>query len=118
MKTPSIKKLSEIFGSNAKQAKTILLMTREQLIALPAGAARVAECYHAPTTQDIRMECLNVLGEFHGVEGFDTKQGECLYLNAGDTYTPTLCRLNGSYRVTSWGDIAERHGNVFGSIGV
>jgi hypothetical protein len=109
MKTPSINKLSEIFGEKAKQAKEILLMNREQLIKLPAGAARVDECYHAPTTQDIRMECLNALGDFHGVEGFDTKQGECLYLNAGDTYAPTLVRINGHYRVTSWGDIAESH---------
>ena len=109
MRTPSIKKLSEIFGCKAKQAKNILLMSREQLIGLPAGAARVAECYHPPTTQDIRMECLNDLGGFHGVEGFDTKKGECLYLNAGDTYTPTLCRLAGAYRVISWGDIAEKN---------
>lgn len=107
MRTPSIKKLSEIFGNKAKQAKIILLMNREQLIELPTGAARVAECYNPPSTQDIRMECLNALGEFYGVEGFDTKKGECLYLNAGDTYTPTLCWLAGTYRVTSWGDIAE-----------
>lgn len=109
MKTPSIKKLAEIFGSNAKQAKAILLMSREQLLELPPAIKRVAECYHPPTTQDIRMECLNTLGDFYGVEGFDTKKGECLYLNAGDTYTPTLCRFNGSYRVTAWGDIAEKH---------
>ena len=109
LRSPSIKSLSTIFGDNAKQAKALLLMNREQLIRTAVGAARVAECYHAPTTQDIRMECLNALGDFHGVEGFDTKRGECLYLNAGDTYTPTLVRFNGAYRIASWGDIAERH---------
>jgi hypothetical protein len=109
LRSPSIKSLSTIFGDNAKQAKALLLMSREQLLRTPVGAARVAECYHAPTTQDIRMECLNALGDFHGVEGFDTKRGECLYLNAGDTYTPTLVRFNGAYRIASWGDIAERH---------
>jgi len=112
LRSPSIKSLSTIFGDNAKQAKALLLMSREQLLRTPIGAARVAEFCHAPeylTTQDIRMECLNALGDFHGVEGFDTKRGECLYLNAGDTYTPTLVRFNGAYRIASWGDIAERH---------
>ena len=109
LRSPSIKSLSTIFGDNAKQAKALLLMSREQLIRTTVGAARVAECHHAPTTQDIRMECLNALGDFHGVEGFDTKRGECLYLNAGDTYTPTLVRFNGAYRIASWGDIAERY---------
>ena len=109
LRSPSIQSLRTIFGDNAKQAKALLLMTRAQLLRTPVGAARVAECYHAPTTQDIRMECLNALGDFHGVEGFDTKRGECLYLNAGDTYTPTLVRFNGAYRIASWGDIAERH---------
>jgi len=109
LRSPSIKSLSTIFGDNAKQAKALLLMSREQLLRTPVGAARVAECYHAPTTQDIRMECLNALGHFHGVEGFDTKRGECMYLNAGDTYTPTLVRFNGAYRIACWGDIAARH---------
>jgi hypothetical protein len=55
------------------------------------------------------MECLNALGDFHGVEEFDTRKGLCMYLNAGDTYTPTLIYFDGSYRVKCWGDIAERH---------
>jgi len=109
IRSPSIKALKPIFGDNAMQAKTLLTMTRAQLMQTPVGAARVAECYHAPTTQDIRMECLNALGEFYGVEGFETDKGECLYLNAGDTYTPTLVRFNGAYRVACWGDVAERH---------
>ena len=109
LRSPSIKALRALFGDNAKQAKALLLMNREQLLRTPVGAARVAECYHAPTTQDIRMECLNALGDFHGVEGFDTKRGDCMYLNAGDTYTLTLVRFNGAYRIASWGDIAERH---------
>ena len=111
--TPSIKKLREIFGANAADAKRILQMTRAQLLTLPAGAARERECYNPPQTWDIRMECLNELGDFSGVEGVDiTVQGERVgveYLNAGDTYTPTLVRFNGRYRVSSWGDIAERY---------
>ena len=110
LRSPSIKALQALFGDNAKQAKALLTMNREQLLRTPVGKARAAECYHAPSTQDIRMECLNALGHFHGVEGLDTKKGECLYLNAGDTYTPTLVRFNGAYRITTWGDIVERHG--------
>tara|TARA_R110000868_G_scaffold30712_4_gene113280 strand:+ start:6785 stop:7123 length:339 start_codon:yes stop_codon:yes gene_type:complete len=110
IRSPSIKALKPIFGDNAKQAKALLIMTRAQLMQTPIGAALVAECYHAPSTQDIRMECLNDLGDFDGVEGFETIKGECLYLNAGDTYTPTLVRFNCAYRVACWGDVAERYG--------
>ena len=109
LRSPSIQALRTLFGENAKQAKELLTSSREQLLRTPVGKARAAECYHPPTTQDIRMECLNALGGFHGVEGFDTKRGECMYLNAGDTYTPTLVRFNGAYRIACWGDIAERH---------
>ena len=110
LRSPTIKALRQLFGANAAQAKVLLKMSRDQLLRTPVGAARLAECYHAPTTQDIRMECLNALGGFHGVEGFTTRRGECLYLNAGDTYTPTLVRYGSSYRIGCWGDIAERHG--------
>lgn len=109
LSTPSIKALKLIFGNKAGDAKALLLMTREQLIQTKEGAKRVAECYHPPSTQDIRMECLNALGGFCGVEAFDTKAGECMYLNSGDTYTPTLVRFRRSYRVCCWGDIAERY---------
>jgi len=107
--SPSIKALRAIFGDNAAQAKALLTMARAQLLDTPVGAARLAECFNPPSTQDIRMECLNALGGFHGVESFQTNKGECLYLNAGDTYTPTLVRWNCRYRIACWGDIAERH---------
>lgn len=110
LRSPSISALKTLFGENAPRAKALLRMNRDQLLRTPIGAARAAECYNPPSTQDIRMECLNALGEFYGVECIDTKKGECLYLNAGDTYTPTLVRFNGSYRITTWGDIVERHG--------
>ena len=109
MRTPSIKTLRTIFGDNAKQAKELLTMSRYQLIDTPVGQARYQEFYYRPTTADIRMECLNALGDFHGVEVFDTRKGLCMYLNSGDTYTPTLIYFDGSYRVACWGDIAERH---------
>ena len=110
MRTPSIKTLRRVFGDKAPQAKRILQMDRSQLIELPAGAARVAECYHAPKTYDVRLHCLDALGETFGVESFELKDGRyCDYLNTGGTYTETLLRVHGNYRVTCWGDIAERY---------
>lgn len=110
MRTPSIKTLRRVFGDKASIAKSILQMTRVQLLELPAGAARVAECYHAPKTYDIRLHCLDALGASYGVESFELRNGTyCDYLNTGDTYTPTLLRVNGNYRVACWGDIAERN---------
>ena len=110
MNTPSIKTLRQVFGDKAPMAKTILRMSRAQLLELPAGAARLSECYHAPKTYDIRLHCLDALGETFGVESFQLSDGTyCDYLNNGDTYTPPLLRVHGRYRVCSWGDIAERH---------
>lgn len=107
---PSVRTLRTVFGENAKQARAILEMSRRELEALPAGAARVAECYNPPATSDIRLTCLNALAGTHGVEAFETKRdGYCEYLNAGDTYAPTLVLFRGRYRVATWGDIAERH---------
>jgi hypothetical protein len=107
---PSVKTLRDVFGENAKQARKILEMTRRELEALPAGAARVRECYNPPATSDLRLTCLNELAGTHGVEAFETRHGWCEYLNAGDTYSVTLVRYRGRYRVTTWGDIAERDG--------
>jgi hypothetical protein len=110
MRSPSIKALSTLFGDNAKRAKALLTMNRDQLLATPVGLRRFNECYYPPTVADIRMECLNALGDYYGVEAIETKRGLCMYLNAGDTYTPTLVRWNGAYRIACWGDIVEKHG--------
>jgi hypothetical protein len=96
---PSIKTLSRVF-SDAKQARRILEMGHAELSATDAGAARIAECFHA----------LNAIepGLF-GLESFQTRKGEYVeYLNAGDTYAPTLIYRAGRYFVGCWGDIAER----------
>ena len=109
MITPSIKKLAEVFGDNAKQAKAVLLMTRKELLEHPAASARFAECYRPPQTWDLRMTVLNELAGTYGVEAFETSAGWCEYLNAGDTYAATLVRFKGNYRIACWGDIAERY---------
>jgi hypothetical protein len=116
---PSIRTLRSVFQHRAPEARRILEMTRAELEAHPVGAARVAECYHAPTTRDLRMAALNSLDSgLYGVEGFviGRRNGDAdtvWYLNAGDTYTPTLVFWAGAYRVESWGDrveILERQG--------
>lgn len=112
--TPSVKTLIErlrLDAETAREAKRILTATRAELEAMPAGAARVAECYNPPHTYDLRLHCLDARIGTYGVECFHTKHGEpVFYLNAGDTYAPTIVRFRGRYRVACWGDIAERHG--------
>jgi len=116
---PSVKTLRSVFADRAPEARAILEMRRAELEAHPVGAARVAECYHAPTTRDLRMTVLDSLDTgLHGAEGFvlTRRNGGAdtvWYLNAGDTYTPTLVFWAGRYRVESWGDrveILERQG--------
>ena len=106
---PSVKTLRSVFGERARDARRILEMTRSELEQHPVGAERVRECYHAPTTLDVRMTVLDSIAETHGVEGVQLRCGEWLtYLNAGDTYTATLLYWRGSYRVGDWGSIVER----------
>jgi hypothetical protein len=111
-RSPSVKALRELYGDKAPGIKRILRMNRASLMALPAGDARVRECHHEPALQDLRMTCLNAECETFGVEGFQIKNGDWVeYLNTGDTYEPTICRINGAYRIACWGDIVEKHGS-------
>jgi hypothetical protein len=113
MNTPSTKNLAAIF-SDPITAKSILKMTRAQLIEHPAGRARVEECMHSPRTYDIRLSVLNDIGGFHGVESIESSRGERAdYLNSGDSYTPTLIYWRGSYRVQDVGTLIERAGVSF-----
>ena len=113
-RTPSIKTLQTLPGVDADKAralKALLTARRAALEAHSAGAARVAECWTAPSTSDLRLTCLDAELGTYGVEAFRTDKGELVeYLNAGDTYAPTIIRMRGAYRVACWGDIAERHG--------
>lgn len=105
---PSIKTLGEAFRDNAKAAREVLLMNRDQLEAHPVGAARVRDCYHIPMNWDLRMNILNVLGGFHGVESIEGTRGEwASYLNTGDMYACTVIYWRGRYRVQSVGDFIE-----------
>ena len=114
MRLPSVKTLRVVFGDNAKQARHILEMSRAELSAHPVGAARVAECYNPPKTYDVRLTVLASLdpGLFEW-ESFITDANEPVcYVNAGDTYTPTVIYFRGRYQVACWSDIAEKHGAI------
>ena len=108
MRTPSIKTLAAVFEA-PKAAKRILQMSRAELALLPAGAARIAECYHPPMTGDLRLHCLNAIAPgLYGIESCETADGEYAdYLNAGDTYTSTLIYWRGRYRVQDLGSFVE-----------
>jgi len=110
---PSIRTLRTVFADRAPEARRILEMTRSELLAHPVGAARAAECYHAPTTLDLQLTVLDSLDTgLFGIEAFDIGRRDgtratVWYLNAGDTYAPTLVFWAGRYRVESWGDRVE-----------
>jgi hypothetical protein len=59
------------------------------------------------------MVALDATAETFGVEyvpaGHNARSPGFEYLNTGDTYAPTIIRLDtGRYIVSSWGDIVER----------
>lgn len=113
-RTPSTKTLQtlpDVDADKARALKALLTARRCDLESHSAGAARVAACWSAPATSDLRLHCLDAELGTYGVEAFHTDRGELVeYLNAGDTYAPTIIRFRGAYRVACWGDIAERHG--------
>lgn len=105
---PSIRTLRTVFNE-PEYAREILEMSRADLERLAVCQARIAECYHPPSTSDLRLTALDQLAETSGVEGIQASDGRWLmYLNAGDTYTPTVTLWDGRYRVESWGDRVEK----------
>lgn len=111
MRLPSVKTLSAVF-SDPKRARAVFEMSRAQLLALPAGATRFAECYHPPKTYDLRLHCLSAIeSSLHGPEAMKSTAGEYAdYLNVGDSYDPTVIYWRGAYRVQSVGDFVETMG--------
>lgn len=88
---PSIKTLATIFADNAKKARAILEMDKNELLDLPENDHFVRSSYNTPSHDALILNALNELGDFHGVEAISNDDGEYLeYLNAGDTYAGTL----------------------------
>ena len=68
--------------------------------------------YTQPSFVDLKMLLIDKLGGYSGVEHLITPAGYSVtYLEAGDTYTPTLAHLRGSRDLTidCLGDIVTRH---------
>lgn len=113
MRIPTIKSLVPVFGDKAKQARKILEMDTMHLHAEFEADGMMQGYYNQPTKKEMRMLLLDKLGETHGVEAIALGNGEIVdYLNSGDTYTPTLVFWRGNYRVTDWGTLVERHGDM------
>jgi hypothetical protein len=113
---PSIKTLETAFPGHGKELRQALEMKRFQLAQHPAGAARIAECYHHLYTYELRLCVLNAVAGTCGVEYIGHRNDTFTewhgfnYLNVGDPYIPTIIRFaDGRYRVACYGDIVERH---------
>lgn len=126
-------KRSDLIRQWGKSPATVAAIIRatcpEELPAavLPFAEARERECYHAPGWADVQAHVLNGYLETFGVEAIELADhdGDPLrveYLNTGDTYAPTLCRVGhpsprrpylicpmGPWHVACWGDYAEKY---------
>ena len=113
---PSVKTLERLSPGNGRELRRCLEdygYCRRH----PAGAARIAECYHPPRKYDVRLSVCDAIMGTHGVEYISHKDDnfhESLglsYCNTGDSYASTLIydHSKGAYRVTSWGDIVARY---------
>ncbi|HET8704949.1 MAG TPA: hypothetical protein VFM46_01500 [Pseudomonadales bacterium] len=109
MNKPSVKTLREVFGDKAKQARRVLEMTRAAMLDTQEGVEIAARFFGRVDTEHLRMLILCRVGFFEcGVESIGSSAGEYAdYLNAGDTYAPTVIYWRGRYRVQSLGDFVE-----------
>ena len=107
MRYPSIKTLSAIFD-DPKTARGILDGSIDPELVSKAARDYVAQCYHAPPDYLVKLYALDELGDFFGVEYTEHPTQGFYYLNAGDTYAPTLVRRGANrYQVTTIGDVIE-----------
>ena len=109
---PSVKSLSAVFGERAKEARE-LLEGKRKTTDYESVRAWERSCYHRPGYTDRVLCALNEIADTYGVErieaGINARSPAVEYLNAGDTYTTTLCLIDGrGMRVTDWGSIVER----------
>ena len=113
MRLPSVKTLEAVFQHNAKEARRVLEMNREELTARFESDGLSVGYYNPPNKKEMRLLVLNKLAETFGVEAVALRNGDIVdYLNTGDTYTSTLAFWRGRYHVLAWGDLVERHGSM------
>lgn len=112
---PSVKTLEAVAGNEgrdaARKARSILLMSRSGLAAeLPEMSRLSPNSFASMVLNDLRMHALDEALKTHGVEYTTTasKPREVVaFLNAGDTYSPTVILWRGTFRVQSLGDFIE-----------
>lgn len=124
MNYPSVKALTSAFDLTAAQANQIRDVMRKY-VPLPCKCGRendpgsadaypynVCRYYHDGKHRYSRMAAIDKLLGTHGVEfvgaGHNSKSPAFYYCNAGDTYTVTILKVNGRFRIGTWGDIVER----------
>lgn len=114
MRKPSVKTLSLAFGDKAREARQLFEANRKTILQNPAARAREDQAFNPLPSYVLRLEALNSLGGFHGVEACETERGEYAdNLNAGEMYAPTVIRWRGVYRVQSLGDFLEKSREVW-----
>jgi hypothetical protein len=108
---PSINTLLRI-GISKEQCKEIRAILTGKVNPDEYCEEWINECYHRPGLHELKMYAINKVMHGFGVEyipgGNNSKSPSIEYINMGDTYTTTICFVNGKYRVCSWGDIVER----------
>lgn len=57
-----------------------------------------------------KLGAANAILNGDGVEYVEVGDTRFAYVNLGDTYQQTICRVNGRLRVASWGDVYESLG--------
>ena len=122
----SAKRIEETFSVSAFRANLALLVIRGRVdpenhpARFPRTADWIRQCYHAPSTSEIKLSALDELLQTYGVEPLrvpgvwvDRYHGDVVasYLNTGDTYRLTLLLDHESrrWKLTSWGDWLERY---------
>jgi|694.fasta_scaffold70168_11 hypothetical protein len=111
MNAPGAKRLREYLGLSDEQARLVRGLIRREVKTMdatlfPEANKHFAACYNPLPYTDRLMECLDEVVGSYGVEGLDDGS---LYLNTGDTYSPTLLysARSGTIRLTTWGDYVE-----------
>jgi hypothetical protein len=105
--------LANALSFDIEDARILLACIRGELnpADLPAGAARVRQCYHRPNDADITMSVADAVLDTFGVEGWVNPSNYTegvSYCNTGDSYDATLILgPDGEFYVGGWADAHE-----------
>lgn len=117
MRLPSVKTLTAAFPdltrTDAELLRAILrgyTRPKHHPDRFPLTIQWARSCYNWPTAREWNMAAANELLGGYGVEAaFDDGAAWpwLEYVNFGEAYAPTLCRVNGRYVVAAWADLVE-----------